>query len=243
MKFNGDIIITDPMYICKKLTPEELMVARSNYPVDNDYFPYGRDVSKYPDTEFHICAEDEIPSGMKEIRQSLSRALKNPLSPYKVYRSKMYDECNEKYQNALDEWEDVYGGDWERTNCGENMDVLGLHTYKCRNTLYGDWSCITYNSDTKEVIGEFCADSGNVGVFLLEEVLSYNPDFNYHIERPWTTTFIPNFNGEIDFQIVETEDVYDTDTAYHSKGGKWVDREVRVIGIGSINFETRQTGF
>ena len=55
------------------------------------------------------------------------------------------------------------------------------------DTLYGDWSCITYNSDTHEKIGEFCADAGMVGVFLLDEVLKYNPDFNYHIDRPWTT--------------------------------------------------------
>lgn len=67
-----------------------------------------------------------------------------------------------------------------------------------------------------------------VGVFLLDEVLKYNPDFNYHIERPWTTTLIKNFDGEIDFEIV-----------FHSNG----DNSVSVVGRGNINFETRQTGF
>ena len=51
------------------------------------------------------------------------------------------------------------------------MEVLGIKNYICRDTLYGDWSCTTYNSDTHEKLGEFCADSGMVGVYLLDEVL------------------------------------------------------------------------
>lgn len=34
-----------------------------------------------------------------------------------------------------------------------------------------------------EKIGYFCADAGMVAVFLLDEVLKYNPDFDYHINR------------------------------------------------------------
>lgn len=92
-------------------------------------------------------------------------------------------------------------------------------------TVYGDWSCTTFNVDTKEPIGEFCADGGEVGVFLLDEVLKYNPNFDYHIKRKWTTTLIPNFDGEIEI-------------GYNSQ----ID-EVEVIGKGNINFITRQTGF
>lgn len=32
-------------------------------------------------------------------------------------------------------------------------------------------------------IGGFCADAGMVAVFLLDEVLKYNPNFDYHINR------------------------------------------------------------
>lgn len=39
-------------------------------------------------------------------------------------------------------------------------------------------------------IGGFCADAGMVAVFLLDEVLKYNPNFDYHINRLWTTTLI-----------------------------------------------------
>ena len=103
------------------------------------------------------------------------------------------------------------------------MEALGIKNYICRNTIYGDWSCTTYNSKTNEEIGKFCADAGMVAVFLLDEVLKYNPDFNYHTERPWTTTLIKDLDGEVDFEVV--------------------DDEVRVVGKGNIDFVGLQTGF
>ncbi len=141
------------------------------------------------------------------------------------------------------EYRDNNISDWELCNYGEDMEVLGIKNYICRDTLYGDWSCTTYDADTHEELGEFCADAGMVGVFLLDEVLKYNPDFDYHIERPWTTTLIRDFDGEIDFEIVHTEGIYEDDTKFHSEGEKWEDDSVSVVGKGNINFETHQTGF
>ena len=65
---------------------------------------------------------------------------------------------------------------------------------------------------------------------------NYNPDFNYHIERPWTTTLIKDFDGEIDFEIIHTEGVYENDTEFYSKGEKWEDDSVIVVGRGNIKF-------
>lgn len=75
-----------------------------------------------------------------------------------------------------------------------------------------------------EKIGDFCADSGMVAVFLLDEVLKYNPDFDFHINREWTTTLIKDFDGEVDY-YVDNED------------------NAHIIGVGNINFFTTQTGF
>lgn len=61
------------------------------------------------------------------------------------------------------------------------MEALNLFYYICRDTITGDWPCATFKADTNEELGNFCADSGMVAVFLLEEVLKYNPDFDYHI--------------------------------------------------------------
>ena len=110
-----------------------------------------------------------------------------------------------------------------------------MTNYMIRDTLYGDWSCTTYNSDTKEPIGSFCADGGLVGVFLLDEVLKYNPEFDNHIKCPWTTTLIKNFEGTVQFIV--------------SQGEKEDDFNVSVIGHGinkktgkPLNFFTTQTG-
>ena len=113
-------------------------------------------------------------------------------------------------------------GDWEKCRYGDRMDILGIKNYMCRGTIYGDWSCTTFNSDTNEPIGEFCADAGMVGVFLLDEVLTYNPDYNDYEKIPWTTTLIKDFDGEVEF-VVENN-------------------EVLVVGKGNINFIGRQTG-
>lgn len=113
-------------------------------------------------------------------------------------------------------------GDWKKCEYGDKMQVLGIENYICRNTIYGDWSCTTYDTDTGERVGKFCADAGMVGVFLLDEVLKYNPDFDYHIERPWTTTLIKDFDGEVEFEVV--------------------DDAVRVVGNGNVNFVGLQTG-
>lgn len=120
---------------------------------------------------------------------------------------------------------------------GSGLSNFGFSDYIWESTLYGDWSCTTFHlkeefadenidllidSDFyEEPLGNFCADAGLVGVFLLDEVLKFNPNFNYHIERPWTTTWIKDFDGEIEYIIYNDE--------------------VFIRGFGNVNFITRQT--
>lgn len=139
--------------------------------------------------------------------------------------------------------------DWNACGYGDNMEVLGIHHYMTRDTIYGDWSCTVYNTDTKEAIGEFCADAGLVSVFLLDEVLGYNPDFDYHKEWDWTTAVIPDFKGSVQFVVEHTEGVYEDTTEYHKAGDVWEDYSVHVVGHGvnkrtgkPINFRSTQTG-
>lgn len=229
MKFKGDIIITDPCYICKEKKEVE------EYPDFKDYFSYSSK-EDYPD--YRRMDENEI-----KALEEKSGIPKEFLLDYWIHKSDQYEEEYKKYNAAFLEYRKNNVSDWELCDYGENMEALGIKNYVCRDTLYGDWFCTTYNSDTNEELGEFCADAGIVGVFLLDEVLKYNPDFNYHIERPWTTTLIKNFDGEINIEVIHTEGIYEDDTEFYSKGEKWEDDSVSVIGRGNINFETRQTGF
>lgn len=121
-----------------------------------------------------------------------------------------------------------------------------------RKCDYGDWSCSTWSTPRKDVEAQLeelnalgrarwelmkqygedsvqakiyddkIADAGMVAVFLLDEVLKYNPDFDYHINREWTTTLIKDFDGEINY---------------------YVDDDAHIIGVGNVNFFTTQTGF
>ena len=125
------------------------------------------------------------------------------------------------------------GNDWDACDMGFNMEALGIKNYLTHDTIYGDWSCTTYNSDTDEEIGEFCADAGLVSIFDLDEVLKYNPDFDYHINRKWTTTLIENFTGNVRIKVTN-----------NGNDSEWdmLNYDVQVEGIGNINFITNQTG-
>lgn len=76
------------------------------------------------------------------------------------------------------------------------------------------------------ILGSFCADAGLVSVFLLDEVLAYNPDFDYHLKKDWTTTLIKDFDGNIEI----------------THRGEGEECEVSVVGKGNVNFYTTQTG-
>lgn len=139
--------------------------------------------------------------------------------------------------------------DWERSGYSDNMGILGIHNHITHDTLYGDWSCTTFNSDTKEIIGNFCADAGLVSVILLDEVMKYNPTFDYHINKPWTTTLIKDFSGVVEFVVVHEEGIYEDTTSWHKKGEHWEDDELQVVGRGinkttkePLNFIAYQTG-
>ena len=138
---------------------------------------------------------------------------------------------------------------WAVCDYGDNMEALGITHYMTRDTLYGDWSCTTFDTDTKEVIGEFCADAGLVSVFLLDEVLKYNPYYKDHLKNKRTVTWIKDFKGTVEFVVKHIEGYYEEDTDYWKKGDYWEDYVLEVVGHGinkvtgkPINFVGKQTG-
>jgi len=114
--------------------------------------------------------------------------------------------------------------DWELCQYGKEMQLLGLKNWITNSTLYGDWSCTTYNADTEDPLGQFCADAGLVGVFLLDEVLKYNKDYKKEIDQ-YAVTLLKDFNGIVKIVKVSYDHKYE---------------EIRVVGKGNINFYTMQ---
>lgn len=117
-----------------------------------------------------------------------------------------------------------HNNDWDKCNYSKEMEKLGSFTkgkYVTADTIFGDWSCDTVDSDTGKVIGQFCADAGLVSVFSLKEIKEYNPDYNPY-EKPWCATVIKDFTGDICLK-----------TKFNKES---IEFERYVEGKGSVNF-------
>lgn len=71
---------------------------------------------------------------------------------------------------------------------------------------------------------------------------------NYHLERPWTATIIPDFKGTIQIEVVKETGTHEKDSEYWKAGETWEDYLVHVVGHGvnkktgkAINFISKQT--
>lgn len=73
-------------------------------------------------------------------------------------------------------------------------------------------------------LGNFCADAGMVCVVYLDDILKVNPTFKqWAQEHPWCVTIIPNFDGNIEYEVDDNTDAH-------------------IVGKGNIDFYTLQTG-
>ena len=139
------------------------------------------------------------------------------------------------------EWENKHD-DWTKCEFGRNMEALGISTYLTENTICGDWDGSTYKIEENpyEVVnnfveasekgedygikcsklGEFCADSGLVSVFLLDEVRKYNSNIDEWIaSHDWCVTVIPDFDGEANYYVDKQDSAH-------------------IVGVGNVNFFT-----
>ena len=186
---------------------------------------------------------------MKELDESTRPAREEfMLDDYSSISDEQYQEDYARWAEACRAWRNVNPSDWEKTNCGTNMSVLGFKKYMVRDTLYGDWSCTTYNTLTKKEMGTFCADAGTVGVFCLNDIMAYNPDWK---NDTGLATLIKDFKGTVQFVVTEHHGVYSSDIGSNIKAGdSWTDYQLTVVGKGinkitgePIEFVGSQTGF
>ena len=115
--------------------------------------------------------------------------------------SKYFSDKYEKYGGYKDISEEQY--ELLCKDCDSKQDALDLKV---------------------ENIGHFYADAGLVSVFLLDEVLAYNPDFlQWAEEHSWCVTMIKDFDEDIEYYVDAAGDAH-------------------IIGTGLTNFFTSQTG-
>lgn len=249
MRFDGDIIITDPCYILKdnRASMEDYpnfwdYLSRAIYVVDERgerKYHYPRP-EEYPDCR--IAERKDFQDGeMGDIEFRLEVELADhPLKVSDTFKAEI-----KKWHEARDKWHEKNKDDWEICNYGANMESLGITHYLCASTRYGDWSCHTYVDNPEHtVLGQFCADAGLVGVFLLDEVKKYNPDYADIEKRPHAVTLIKDFHGEVSISLVNEEFCIDEEEHFNEDWCPEYETEevVSVVGHGNVNFFTVQTG-
>ncbi len=92
--------------------------------------------------------------------------------------------------------------DWETFVHYDYIEIssaIGTSLGLVADTGIGDWSNSITDKNGNE-LGTFCADAGMVCVFLLEDVLKYNPS----LELPeHIATIIPNFEGTVSITLTD----------------------------------------
>ena len=135
--------------------------------------------------------------------------------------------------------------DWGKCNFGTNFEVFGFknNRYLTHDTIIGDWSWDLINSNNNRLIGSFCADSGQVSIFTLKDVLEHNKDYDYNDEvKHGCAAIVKDFVGSVCIKVVEEEEKYfdenvdEFDENYSSKRRNF--KVARVIGKGNINFHS-----
>lgn len=104
-----------------------------------------------------------------------------------------------------------------------------------RNTIIGNGDGCVTDKDTGADIGTYTVDSGLIGVYLLEDVMAFNPAFDGHIKNPWTAAVIRNFKGKVGFVVKKAGKTDERRERYSF----WMRQCFRVSIVGDgINKET-----
>ena len=94
-------------------------------------------------------------------------------------------------------------GDWDKCVRGNKMEALGLDNYATMFSVQPDivWAVVQPTANEKNPfnhIGKFYVSTGTASVFLLSEVLKYNPDYDIRENvNQQLATIIEHFNGNI----------------------------------------------
>ena len=120
-------------------------------------------------------------------------------------------------------WEEREKGaidDWGVCDCGEHMERLGFKHFWVERTGIGDGAWPMDN------LGEFSADSGLTGCFLLDEILAYNKDF-INEDLTGSAVIIEDFDGEVNTSR-DTDGNLIVKVSGAAKNGRVVEAEVNL---------------
>lgn len=105
--------------------------------------------------------------------------------------------------------------DWQLCQWGEHMEKLGIDDFL---SVEFEEDVPKIVDDNGNILGTFCTDSCRVAVMRLNDLLTYNKNFDQHITYPENWTIIKDFNGTITYEMIDEAGV--------------------LTGIGNISFRT-----
>lgn len=117
-----------------------------------------------------------------------------------------------------EEWDDKYFKFYNNYNFGNK-------TEEEKETLRNDWKWFKKRWKEEHTLGEFCADAGQVGVFIWNRLS--DDDKKWVREHDWCAAVIENVSGYLGFKTVTQKDG---------------NRSRHVVCIGDTNFFTVQSG-
>lgn len=104
----------------------------------------------------------------------------------------------------------------------DEAQSLGLTTCLISPPLGRNFCCEFLEMATNRKLGNFCTRQGQIGVFLVDEVLHCNPKFKRQLKNPYFTTVINAFKGEISLNCCAPQDY------------------ISIIGSGNRNFYSKK---
>ena len=143
----------------------------------------------------------------------------NLLTPDEQKEYERYSNDLEAYHQRIKERDD-----WQICNYGMEMNKIGFHNCITSPTYIGDWCWLVNDNITGQVLGQFSADSGMVGVFLMEEIINYDKTLLDKLKRlQQCACIIENYTGTITIEKPTKKN-----------------SSARVRGVGNINFKSSE---
>lgn len=134
---------------------------------------------------------------------------------------------SERNDELIDKWWKIYLDSFKKFNSSE------ISIEEKQNKIFPQYKKEKEKFLNEYCYGEFTADSGQVCVALLDEVLKADPSFEEYVRKsPHIATIIDDFDGCI----------YTTTRKVVNSVSKEYD-ELHIIGEGNKSFYTQQSGF
>lgn len=133
---------------------------------------------------------------------------------------------------------------WEKCDYGSHMERVGFTKFFTSSNGFGDGDWTVTNKKNGKKLGEIWADSGQTGIYLLDEVAPDSPIFYPAVDgREFGAVILKNFTGEVSWKYKVCHyawDGFEEDAHYLilEASGKCGDEEIEFsVDFDDVDFD------